>query len=147
MASDTSSEYSRVASQNGDSFHSRVLASTRYSRVDVPLLATGTVAIDSVIVNNEDNPNLPGYFHPNALFRSMRPDIVLIKNDDIYIIELTCCFETNTKKIRRYKMEKCKDIENDCNRQFKNFQKIFIEITSLGLITHNIKEIYRLFHS
>ena len=24
--------------------------------------------------------DLPGYFHPNALFRSMRPDIVLTKN-------------------------------------------------------------------
>ena len=89
--------------------------------------------------------DLPDYFHPNALFRSMRPDIVLTKNDDIYIIELTCCSETNTKKSRRYKMEKYKDIENDCNRQFKNFQKIFIEITTLGLIMHNIKEIYRLF--
>ena len=42
-------------------------------------------------------------------------------------------------------MEKYKDIETDCNRQFKNFQKIFIEIKTLGLITHNIKEIYRLF--
>ena len=29
--------------------------------------------------------DLPGYFHPNALFRSMRPDIVLTKNDDIYL--------------------------------------------------------------
>ena len=43
VASDTSSEYSRVASQNEYSFHSRVLASTRYSRVDVPLLEAGTV--------------------------------------------------------------------------------------------------------
>ena len=45
VASDTSSEYSRVASQNEYSFHSRVLASTRYSRVDVPLLEAGTVII------------------------------------------------------------------------------------------------------
>ena len=60
--------------------------------------------------------DLPGYFHSNALFRSMRPDIVLTKNDDIYIIELTC-FETNMKK-RRYKMEEYKDIENDCNLWF-----------------------------
>ena len=43
-------------------------------------------------------------------------------------------------------MEKYKDIEKDFNRQFKNFQKIFIEITTLGLITQNIKEIYLLFH-
>ena len=85
--------------------------------------------------------DLPGYFHPNAFFRSMRSDIVLTKNDDIYIIELTCCFETNTKKSRRYKM-KNKDIEIDCHGHFKNFQKIFIEIITLGLITHNIKEIY-----
>ena len=50
VASDTSSEYSRVASQNEYSFHSRVLASTRYSRVDVPLLEAGTVVRAQFIV-------------------------------------------------------------------------------------------------
>ena len=42
LASETKFEYSRVASRNAYSFR---LASTRYARVEVPLLAAGTVLL------------------------------------------------------------------------------------------------------
>ena len=41
--------------------------------------------------------HLQDYRCPSELFRSFRPDVVITKNDTIYVIELTCCFETNTE--------------------------------------------------
>ena len=84
------------------------------------------------------------YFHYCELFCSFRPDIVLIKRDTIYVLELTCCFETNSEKSRTFK-EKYKYIERDCVRKFRNFEKIFIEITILGLITKHILNLKQLF--
>ena len=65
------------------------------------------------------------YFHYCELFCSFRPDIVLIKRDTIYVLELTCCFETNPEKSRTFKGEKYKYIERDCMRKFRNFEKMF----------------------
>ena len=80
---------------------------------------------------------MEGCRNPSEIFRSFRPDIVLIKRDTIYVLELTCCFETNSEKSRTFK-EKYKYIERDCVRKFRNFEKMFIEITTLGLITKHI---------
>ena len=54
--------------------------------------------------------DLQDYRCPSELFQSFRPDIVITKNDTIYVIELICCFETNTEKSRNYKMKKSNGI-------------------------------------
>ena len=48
--------------------------------------------------------DLEGYCKTSELFSSFRPDTVLVKDDTIYILELTCCFETNTEKSRNFKI-------------------------------------------
>ena len=79
------------------------------------------------------------------------PDIIIIiiillaKNDDIYVIQLTCCFETNRRKAEDIRWKNIKILRTTVTGFYKNLKKIFIERTTLGLITHNIKEIYRLF--
>ena len=68
--------------------------------------------------------DLEGYCKTNERVDSFRADIVLIKDDTIYILELrtdTCCFETNTEKSRNFKMNKYIDIKNDCTRRFRDF--------------------------
>ena len=60
---------------------------------------------------------LKNYGFTIELFHSFRPDIVLVKDDTIYILELTCCFETNTEKSTNFKMIKYIDIKNDCTRE------------------------------
>ena len=62
------------------------------------------------------------------------------------MLELTCCFETNSEKSRTFKEEKYKYIERDCVRKFRNFEKLFIEITTLGLglITKHILNLKQL---
>ena len=53
LASETKFECSRVASRNARTcFDSRALASTRYARVGVSLLAAGTVSGCSGLINN-----------------------------------------------------------------------------------------------
>ena len=89
--------------------------------------------------------DLEGYCKTSELFHSFRPDIVLVKDDTIYILELTCCFETNTEKSRNFKMNKYIDIKNDCTRRFRHCKKIFIEITSLGLVTTHIENLNSIF--
>ena len=59
------------------------------------------------------------------LFHSFHPDIVLVKDDTIYILELTCCFET--EKSRNFKMNKYIDIKNDCTRRFRYCKKILLK--------------------
>ena len=59
---------------------------------------------------------------------------------------MTCCFETNVIKSRGYKIKKYENIENEViNRTYTIKNKIFVEITTLGFISSNIKYFLRLF--
>ena len=42
----------------------------------------------------------------SQLFTSQRPDIVILDGDEMIVIELTICFETNTLKSREYKIKR-----------------------------------------
>jgi hypothetical protein len=81
--------------------------------------------------------DLQGYKSPNQLFHRMRPDIVLVKDNVMTIIELTCCFETNLVKSNNYKKRKYENIEKDCRNKMK-INKIFVEVTALGFIPKSI---------
>lgn len=81
--------------------------------------------------------DLPGYRSTSELFNRFRPDIVLIKGNEVYSIELTCCFESNFIKSNRYKIERYANLENDLIEQ-KKLTKFFVEVSSLGFIPkHN----------
>ena len=80
-----------------------------------------------------------GHENPNGLFHSFRPDVVLIRGSTIYILELTCCFETNSERSREFKIDKYKEIKKDCKKTFKVWKKIFIEVTTLGLVPKQIQ--------
>ena len=49
---------------------------------------------------------------PTELFSRLIPDIVLVRNDKLVVIELTCYFETNFAKSRRYKISRYKNTKN-----------------------------------
>ena len=90
--------------------------------------------------------DLIGYRSPSELFKSSRPDLVIVKNNELTIIELTCCFETNIIKSRDYKIKKYCNIEKEViNRTYTIKSKIFAEITTLGFISSNIKYFTSLF--
>ena len=63
--------------------------------------------------------DLEGYTTTNVLFNgNVRPDIAVKKGNDLTTIELTCCFETNLVKNLKSRL---------------NLNKLYIEVTSLGL--------------
>ena len=59
-------------------------------------------------------------------------------------IELTCCFETNLIKSRKFKVERYEKLEEDCLLPDRTVTKIFVEVTSLGFISKNIKDFTKL---
>lgn len=71
------------------------------------------------------------------VFKSLRPDIVLVGNHNIVTLELTICHESNLLRSRQYKCDRYKDIALDLRNQYANFQvKSFtIEVTTLGFIS------------
>ena len=84
--------------------------------------------------------DLENFVNPAELFRSLRPDIALLKKDHLIAIELTCCFETNFSKSRNYKTDRYKNLQLDCRKPVK-LTKVFVEISSLGLHYKHIKDL------
>ena len=83
---------------------------------------------------------LEGYETTGTFFNSSKPDIVLVKNNCMYLIELTICFETNTTKSRKFKISRYSEIENETKQKYDKIVKLYIEITSTGFITKDIKD-------
>ena len=89
--------------------------------------------------------DLDGYRRTSEIFQTFRPDIALKKNGVLYVIERTCCFETNAEKSREYKQAKYRTLEQDSKYRWRGFQFFSIEITSLGIVTSHFEDIKVLF--
>ena len=90
--------------------------------------------------------DIDGFQNPNILFRNKRPDFVLKTESRLYIIELTCPYETNAITSREYKQNKYKHLKQDLLAPME-IEIIFLEITSLGFITKNCKTFRKLMSS
>lgn len=83
--------------------------------------------------------DLEGFESPNELFTGqVRPDIALKKEDEVIIIELTCCFETNLRKSNDYKVNRYRDIDQKLRIRSLKITKFYIEVTSLGFVPKSI---------
>ena len=89
--------------------------------------------------------DLDGYRRTSEIFQTFRPYIALIKNDVLYVIELTRCFETNAEKSREKKQAKYRTLQQDTKDRWRGFQFLSIEITSLGIRTSHFEDIKVLF--
>ena len=87
--------------------------------------------------------DLQGFRPPTQLFNRFRPDIVLVKENEITAIELTCCFETNIIKSNEYKKMKYENLEKDCKTN-ANVKKIFVEVTALAFVPKSINVLNKL---
>ena len=65
-----------------------------------------------------------------------RPDIIVIEHSRISVLELTICHETNLVKSKNYKIDKYKNIRNQLQPAYLNYDTHVhtFEITSLGFI-------------
>ena len=86
-----------------------------------------------------------GTIPPNLIVTPLRPDIVILNNNDVNIFELTVPFETNIDKRHLFKMNKYSHFLKDIT-QMKPSLEAF-EIGSCGLITpdnsHRLKQIHK----
>ena len=69
------------------------------------------------------------------LFQSSRPDMVVIFENKVVAIELTVCFDTNTKKSREYKQTRYKNLKDHILVACEEFEVIYLEFTTLGFIS------------
>ena len=82
--------------------------------------------------------DVEGYNSSAVFFASSIPDIVVIKNDILYAIELTVYFEMNFQKSRKYKINRYRNLSNEVVGNY-NVKKLFIEICTLGFYINDMK--------
>ena len=88
--------------------------------------------------------DIPEYDNPGNLFNSQRPDIAFKHGNNVYVVELTICFETNFVKSRNYKESRYKDLKSNLKDTNHTLTTLYIEFSSLGLCTPSIIELTRL---
>ena len=79
----------------------------------------------------------PQFVHVDTVFKTLRPDIVLVDKQRVVTLELTVCHESNLCKSRQYKTDRYKDIVTNLNADFAHFavKSFTVEVTTLGLIS------------
>ena len=77
------------------------------------------------------------YGRVSDIFHTLRPDIVLVGMNSIFILELTICHETNLERSRQFKMNKYSLLPDCLNAKYINYKMFLftIEVTTLGLIS------------
>ena len=75
-------------------------------------------------------------FQPNV-----RPDLVIVQNRQIFVLELTVCHETNLENSHKFKTEKYKNLNLFLQPKYTNFPVKFFpfEISVHGFMTNNLR--------
>ena len=82
------------------------------------------------------------YNTTSQLFTTQRPHFAILDGDEMTVIELTICFETNTLKSREYKIKRYKDLKSHLLQPVSKFKVLFLEITSLGFISEQSDKLF-----
>jgi len=95
------------------------------------------------LLNYTDNSyklfvDIEGYENPAILFHSCRPDILLLKNDTLYVIELTVCFETNFIKSHEYKINRYRNLKDNLIDKKYKLVIYAVEFSAIGLTSSNL---------
>ena len=122
------------------SFCKTALNQARYTWRHNSVLKTIASHLQSVLtpLNASLYVDIPGYLNPSEIFESARPDLLVVWGDSVTAIELTCCFELNTKKARDYKATRYQELEKQMISN-KSLKLILVEITTLGIVTRDIR--------
>ena len=84
--------------------------------------------------------DLDGYPNPGECFGSQRPDIVIINGKEVIVIELSVCYETVTEEARNFKKRRYQNLKSDLSIEWEKLNIIYVEITTLGFVSRNIKD-------
>ena len=79
--------------------------------------------------------DLPGYNSPGDLFIRFRPDLAVVNENSVSVLELTCCYEQNLVKSRDYKKAKYSELNVTCD--LNAVVNLFtLEVSSLGFLNN-----------
>jgi len=95
-------------------------------RILVDHVENGLQAGDSLYAD------LPGRRSPSEMFHNILPDITVTSGGNVYILELTCCYEKKLVSSKEYKHEKYKHPSDSCKVGKMKFHVFTLEISSLG---------------
>ena len=87
--------------------------------------------------------DLIGLKSSTELFNRLIPDIALAKNDNL-IIELTCCFETNFAKSRKYKINRNENKKKAVRTLNGLPTKIIVEESTLDFVPKDLNRFKKL---
>jgi hypothetical protein len=94
----------------------------------------------SVHISNDsklfvDLPN-SSYMQTLDLFNNLRPDLAILCNDVVHVVELTVCHETNLESSKAYKADKYKNLNNHKSECIKDFKVVVhtCELSVLGFL-------------
>jgi len=78
-----------------------------------------------------------GYESPRVLFKNLRPDIVVVLKNSMFICELTICHEINLVQSRKYKLDKYSCINADLSDKYSKCSVNLdsVEVFVLGFIS------------
>ena len=87
-------------------------------------------------IDDADLNSIVEVFQPNV-----RPDLVIVQNRQIFVLELTVCHETNLVNSFKYKTEKYKKLNQFLQPKFINFPVNYFpfEISVHGFMTNNLR--------
>ena len=113
------------------SFCKTALNQARYKWRQTQILKTIASHLQSVLtpLNASLYMDIPGYLNPREIFESARPDLLVVCGDSVSAIELTFCFELNTKKVKDYKATRYQELEKQMKSN-KSLKLILVEITT-----------------
>lgn len=82
--------------------------------------------------------DLPGsrYRQIADIFSSFRPDLAIVKENSVLVVELTICHETNLRSSKIYKENKYKDLKDFKTGTFMNHDLVLAtcELSVLGFL-------------
>ena len=81
-----------------------------------------------------------GYPNPRECFGLQRLDIVIINGKEVIVIELSVCYETRTEEARNFEKRSYQNLKSDLSIEWEKLNIIFVEITTLGFVSRNIKD-------
>jgi len=77
------------------------------------------------------------FLQQQDLFSNLRPDLAIVTNNKIVVLELTICHETNLESSKSYKINKYKHLKENVTERFKhlNLSVCTCELSVLGVLS------------
>ena len=77
------------------------------------------------------------FLQQQDLFSNLRPDLAVVTNNKIVVLELTICHETNLESSKSFKINKYKHLKENVTERFKhlNLSVCTCELSVLGVLS------------